>query len=130
WSAARNAGFSTNDKTWLPCGDFQTVNVAQQLHDPHSLLSLYRRLIQLRKETPAILEGSYREFETAPEDCLVFHRETPAQHIIVALNMSNEPRKLKTPTGKILLGTTVNRTGESIASPLHLAPDAAVILDA
>jgi alpha-glucosidase len=130
WSAARNGGFSTNNKTWLPSGDFQSVNVARQINDPRSMLSLYRRLIQLRKQTPALLEGTYREFESAPEDCLVFHRETPTQHVIVALNMSNEPREIKTPAGKILLGTAVNRAGESIASQLHLAPDEAVILNA
>jgi alpha-glucosidase len=130
WSAARNGGFSTNDKTWLPSGDFQTVNVARQLNDPHSMLSLYRRLIQLRKQTPALIEGTYREFKTAPEDCLVFHRETPAQHIIVALNMSNEPREIKNPAGKILLSTIIDRAGESIASPLRLATNEGVILDA
>ena len=94
------------------------------------MLSLYRRLIQLRKQTPALLEGTYREFESTPEDCLVFHRETPAQHIIVALNMSDEPREIKTPAGKILLSTTLDRTGKSIPSPLHLAPNEAVIVDA
>jgi alpha-glucosidase len=94
------------------------------------MLSLYRRLIQLRKQTPALIEGTYREFKTAPEDCLVFHRETPAQHIIVALNMSNEPREIKNPAGKILLSTILDRTGESIASPLRLATNEGVILDA
>ena len=130
WSAERNGGFSTNETTWLPCGDFKAVNVARQLNDPHSTLSLYRRLIHLRKQTPALVEGTYREFKTAPEDCLVFHRETPTQHLIIALNMSNQPRELKTPVGKILLSTTVERTGELIASPLHLAPNEAVILNA
>jgi alpha-glucosidase len=130
WSTERNGGFSTNDTTWLPCGDFKTVNVARQLNDPPSMLSLYRRLIQLRKQTAALAEGTYREFESAPEDCLVFRRETPTQHVIVVLNMSNEPRELKTPAGKILLSTTVERAGESVASPLRLAPNEAVILDA
>ena len=94
------------------------------------MLSLYRRLIQLRKETPALAEGTYREFESAPEDCLVFHRETRTQHVIVALNMSNESREIKTPTGKILISTTAERAGKFVASPLRLAPNEAVILDA
>ena len=93
------------------------------------MLALYRRLIQLRKQTPALLEGTYREFEGVPEDCLVFHRETPSQHIIVALNMSNEPRNIKTPAGKILLSTTTERAGESIASALHPAANEALIVE-
>jgi alpha-glucosidase len=130
WSATSNGGFSTGGTPWLPCGDFSAVNVARQTNDPHSMLSLYRRLIRLRKQTPALLEGSYRGFEGAPEDCLVFHRETPAQHLIVALNLSNEPREIRTPAGKILLSTILERAGESVASPLRLAADEGAILDA
>ena len=64
------------------------------------MLSLYRRLIELRKSTPALVEGSYRAFEGAPEDCLVFHRDTPAQHIVVALNFTAEPREIAFPPAK------------------------------
>ena len=50
--------------------------------------------------------------------------------MIVALNMSHEPREIKTPPSKILLSTTLERDGESIGSRLHLAPNEAVILTA
>jgi alpha-glucosidase len=128
WSDARNGGFSTSDKPWLPYGDFKTVNVARQLNDPHSMLSLHRRLIQLRKSTPALVEGSYREFDRAPEDCLVFHRDTATQHIVVALNFTAEPREIALPAGKVLLSTIDTRPADSTKSPLTLAPNEAVIL--
>ena len=127
WSDARNGGFSTSARTWLPCGDFEAVNVARQLNDPHSMLSLYRRLIQLRKSTPALVEGSYRALDNAPEDCLVFHRDTATQHIVVALNFTAEPREIDLPTGKILLSTVPERAGDS-ESPAMLAPNEAVIV--
>ena len=127
WSDARNGGFSASAETWLPCGDFKAVNVARQLNDPHSMLSLYRRLIELRKSTPALLEGSYRAFDGAPEDCLVFHRDTSAQHIVVALNFTAEPREIDLPAGKILL-STVSRGATSTKSPLTLAPNEAIIV--
>jgi alpha-glucosidase len=127
WSDALNGGFSASANTWLPCGDFKAVNVARQLNDSHSMLSLYRRLIQLRKSTPAIVEGSYRAFDNAPEDCLVFHRDTPAQHIVVALNFTAEPREIDLKAGKILL-STVSRSANLTKSPLTLAPNEATIL--
>ena len=102
WSDSANGGFSSSATTWLPCGDFKSVNVARQLNDPHSMLALYRRLIQIRKSTPALVEGSYRAFEGAPEDCLVFHRDTPQQHIVVALNFTADPREIAIPAGQIL----------------------------
>ncbi len=83
------------------------------------MLSLYRRLIQLRKSTPALVEGSYRAFDSAPEDCLVFHRDTATQHIVVALNFTAEPREIDLKAGKILL-STIDRV---LRNPLSL-PDA------
>ncbi len=129
WSDARNGRFSTSAQTWLPCGDFKAVNVANQLNDPHSMLALYRRLIQLRKSTPAIVEGSYRAFEGAPEDCLVFHRNTREQHIVVALNFTAEPREIDLPAGQILLSTNAARPAWAANRPLTLAANEAVIVE-
>ena len=129
WSGARNGGFSASARTWLPCGDFKAVNVARQMNDPHSMLSLYRRLIQIRKSTPALVEGSYRAFDGAPEDCLVFHRDTRAQHIVVALNFTAEPREIDLAAGKILLSTIAAGRGGSTTSALRLAPNEAVIVE-
>lgn len=129
WSDAPSGGFSTTADTWLPCGDFKAVNVANQIGDSGSMLSFYRRLIWLRKETPALLEGAYRELKGAPPDCLAFHRETPAQRLIVALNFMAEPRTIPAPAGRIIFGTDLRRTGELIHGPLELGPDEAAILD-
>ncbi|MGH7924936.1 MAG: alpha-amylase family glycosyl hydrolase [Candidatus Binatus sp.] len=128
WSDARNGGFSPSAKPWLPCGDFEAVNVARQQNDPHSMLALYRRLIQLRKSTPALVEGSYRAFDGAPEDCFVFHRDTAAQHVVVALNFSAEPREIDLPAGEILL-STVAPPAQFTKSPLTLAPNEAVVVE-
>jgi glycosidase len=99
------------------------------MNDPHSMLSLYRRLIQIRKSTPALTEGSYRALDSAPEDCLVFHRDTPAQHLVVALNFSAEPREIDLPAGKILLSTLAARPAQPTKSPLTLGPNEAVIME-
>jgi alpha-glucosidase len=128
WSDAPNGGFSTNDHTWLPCGDFKAVNVARQENDPNSMLALYRHLIQLRKASPALVEGSYREFDDAPQDCLVFHRDTETQHILVALNFTAEDRELDLPAGRILLSTVPDRP-DSVEAPLTLAPNEGAIIE-
>jgi hypothetical protein len=59
----------------------------------------------------------------------VFHRDTAAQHIIVALNFSAEPREIDLPAGKILLSTTIARRPEFTKSPLTLAPNEAVVVE-
>ena len=51
WSAAPNAGFTLpQNKPWLPiAADVATVNVEAEQADPKSMLTLYRRLIALRR---------------------------------------------------------------------------------
>src|SRR5919198_758685 len=58
WDSSPNAGFTTGTP-WLPiAADYQTVNVAVERDDPASMLTLYRRLIALRRATPALAVGS------------------------------------------------------------------------
>ena len=62
-------------------------------------------MIHLRKSNRALVRGLIAPRTNAPEDCLVFHRETPTQHIVVALNFTAEPREIDLKAGKILLST-------------------------
>ena len=49
---------------WLPfADDHATVNVEAQRDDPGSLLSLYRRLLALRRSEPDLRDGAYRTLE-------------------------------------------------------------------
>ena len=61
WDAA---GSFTTAQPWLPFApDHATVNVEAQREDPGSLLSLYRRLLALRRSEPDLLSGAYRTLE-------------------------------------------------------------------
>ena len=51
---------------WLPFGDPTACNVAQQRHDPDSMLSLTRDLIGLRNAIPELRRGAYRDAAVDP----------------------------------------------------------------
>ncbi|XP_036333119.1 maltase A3-like [Rhagoletis pomonella] len=52
WNDAKNAGFSTAAKTWLPVADdYRTVNVQRERDQPLSHLSVYKQLHSLRNES-------------------------------------------------------------------------------
>jgi alpha-glucosidase len=111
WDGSRHASF-TEGKPWLPVSrDHERVNVAQEIRDPHSLLLLYRRLIYLRKRSPALTLGSYQELAGAPPDCLVYLREAVdrSERLLVAINFDRRMRRFTLPTvkahGVILLST-------------------------
>ena len=127
WNSSPKGGFTMAADAWLPIGDFSAINVEQQLGDPSSMLALYRRMIHLRKTNPALSEGTYRTEPNAPEDCMVFHRETASHHAMVALNFAAAPRHLEVPASSVLLSTT-NRTG-AVAGSLDLAPNEALVLE-
>ena len=58
WDGTPSAGF-TPGEPWLPIGEVGSVNVADQRGDARSMLSLYRRLLALRREEPALAVGDW-----------------------------------------------------------------------
>jgi glycosidase len=93
WDATPNAGFCpAGVEPWLPVAhDHRQSNVAAQLGDPASMLSLTRRLLALRRSSPALHAGAYRAADGAPEGCFAYWRWTDGQCILVALNLSDGP---------------------------------------
>lgn len=93
WANAPNAGFSPPGvQTWLPVNPnyAKGINVADQWDDPYSLLNFYRRMLRLRKQTPALVAGDYRPLHEDAADYLAFLRRSVAdgQTCLVVLNMS------------------------------------------
>ncbi|HEY6890058.1 MAG TPA: alpha-amylase family glycosyl hydrolase [Solirubrobacter sp.] len=70
----RRGSFTTAHEPWLPfAADHERVNVEAQRDDPSSLLSLYRRLLALRRTEPDLRIGAYRTL-SADGDVLRFAR--------------------------------------------------------
>jgi glycosidase len=98
WSDAANAGFSSS-APWQPVNaGFEELNVAVQDADPASQLNLYRRLIHLRNDHPALLRGAFIPVESSCDSTLAFLRQAPAgdpdapdgQTVLVVLNFDRK----------------------------------------
>jgi Glycosidases len=97
WSQAANAGFSPEGvQTWLPVNPnyAQGVNVADQQTDPDSMLNFYKRLLQVRKQSPALFEGDYQPLAETSNAYFAFLRRSPEQTCLVILNLSDQPHTL------------------------------------
>jgi alpha-glucosidase len=132
WDASENAGFSSEGvEPWLPLADdYAKVNVEAQENDPSSMLALFRRLIALRRETPALAAGSYRSLDASDEEVFAYLREHEGEQILVALNFGPEPRTLDLSAassaiaGEVLCSTGMDRVGEEVdLSRLELRGD-------
>ena len=114
WDRSPNAGFCPlGIEPWLPLpADYQQINVAVEREDPHSLLTLTRRLIELRRSTLALTTGSYRPIEGVPDGCFVYLRQSGSQRYLIALNFSGQEQTLKLSEmghGRIVLSTYLDR---------------------
>jgi glycosidase len=93
------------------------VNVEHQQADPGSIYNFYRRLLRLRRDTPALVRGSYRPIES-PAGTFVYLRELDDARRLVALNFTDEPKLIRIPTdlaGRLEISTEMDRAGESVA---------------
>ena len=93
WNAQENAGFSPPEaETWLPVNqDYRSSNVSSQMDDPDSLLHVYRRLLQVRRENPSLHRGSLVVFPQDPKnpDLLAYSRHLEEQKVLVLLNFGS-----------------------------------------
>jgi alpha-glucosidase len=119
------AGFSTVEP-WLPLNpDWRGHNVETLGEDPDSILNLYRGLLALRRGSMALKVGDYVPV-SADDGVLVYERRAGAERVLVALNMTSEPRSLWLSDGtpwKLKLSTLMSNRITGDGDGLSLAPN-------
>ncbi len=97
WDTSNNAGFTTSPRPWLPVPpSYKQRNVAVEENDPDSLLNFYKRLIQLRRNRPALRDGTQIAVDCHDADVLSYLRKNPGdgESMLVLLNMSYKSKKV------------------------------------
>ncbi|QII81638.1 glycoside hydrolase family 13 protein [Jeotgalibaca arthritidis] len=95
WDSSNQAGF-TNGTPWLAVHpNYQTINVADSLADEDSIFYTYQKLIQLRKEHPIIVYGSYTLLLEEDPVIFAYLREYEGKRWLVCANFSEEVQKLQ-----------------------------------
>jgi alpha-glucosidase len=115
WDGSDNAGFSKG-MPWLPVPPtYKTHNVADESRDPNSVLEFYKKVLKLRHTNRALLEGNYMALNESDENVLSYLRVYKNEGVVVALNMSSMPQRLKLELkGKgFASATSLLATGES-----------------
>lgn len=125
WTAGSNGGFSIDGvEPWLPLGDPDSCNVADQKQDPTSLLNLCRELIAARRAHPELSRGSYASVD-APSGAWAWRRG----RMTVAVNCSDQPVDVTVGSGAVLIGTRRERGGRPVGGPLRLEPWEAILAE-
>lgn len=109
WDESENAGFSSG-QPWIKVNpNFREINVARAMQDPDSIFHYYKRLIQLRKQNPIFVYGSYELLLPKHEQIYAYTRTLGAEKLLVVLNFSGAeplfsfPAGLKAEQGELLI---------------------------
>lgn len=125
WDASPGAGFTTGEP-WLPLNaDHVSRNVAAQHAEPDSMLALHRRLLALRRATPALVRGTI-EGVAAENGVLRYVRSHDGRRVEVALNLTATEREVGVAAGTILAATT-ERAG-AVGGSVRLAAHEGVVV--
>jgi alpha-glucosidase len=131
WDPGPNAGFTNPDAVpWLPleaCA--RERNVATQRENPRSMLSLTRRLLELRRAHDALSTGSYVALDGLPEQVLGYERSAGAERFAVLLNLGDRVEPVRLPAPARLEVTTEMDGGPHVeGGTITLRPHEGVIV--
>jgi alpha-glucosidase len=93
WDDSPNAGFTSDRVTpWLPLHeDYCFRNVKAQGADPSSMLNLYKKLIEIRKEEPALSVGDLQFIDLENPMVIAYKRFVQDKNqFLIVLNFSND----------------------------------------
>jgi alpha-glucosidase len=125
WDATQLAGFTTGIP-WLPIGDDRSINVTTEHKDDGSMLSLYRKLIGLRKSHPTLISGKLNDLHF--ENSILHYRRSGSEEIQVILNMTREQKTVRTLPATVIVGTRIGREEQTINGLSTLQPAEGLVL--
>jgi alpha-glucosidase len=125
WLDTPNAGFTTPGATpWLPLlADYPTRNAATQSRDPRSTLTLYRRLLALRRQHDTLHAGPIADV-AADGPVLRYRRvalpEGESTDFQVLLNLGPDVATTTCAPGTIVLTTLLDGAGSRVDGPVAM----------
>jgi alpha-glucosidase len=129
WENRENAGFtSAGVKTWLPLvWDWPGFTVETQQIDNGTMLKLYRRLLNLRRERLELHAGAITDVR-AGEGVLRYVRSSGERRVQVLLNMTAEIRWVQSADGEIVVSSGLDRDG-AVKGWIELRGNEGMVID-
>lgn len=110
WNDSKYAGFSSI-KPWISVhSNYTQVNVEKELSDKNSLLNLYRTIIRIRKQQPALLYGDISFLNPNTPGILAYQRVYKEDTVFIFLNFTARDKSINLPlqpeTSPVLFSNT------------------------
>ena len=101
WDDSLNAGFTTAAaKPWLAVNpNYKEINAKQALGDQDSIYNYFREMIEVRKKTPALIYGDYKDLDPQNPVIFAYTRTLGTDRYLVVLNFSKDEVAYTFPEG-------------------------------
>ncbi len=90
WNAGAHAGFTSGTPWHNINSNYTGYNVDVEQADPNSILSRYKKLIEIRNLKPSLQTGTYAEVPASNNAVMAFIRSAPHDTAIVVINTTGE----------------------------------------
>jgi alpha-glucosidase len=132
WSSTTHAGFSPV-APWLPVGEnYREYNVEVESAQPHSVLTLTRHLLALRRAVPALHISTYQTVTLPAPNVLAYVRRHADQQFLIVLNLGRDSLDLDLSSvaseATVVLSTHLDREGTESPPALRVRADEGLIL--
>nr|WP_294491017.1 alpha-amylase family glycosyl hydrolase [uncultured Anaerosporobacter sp.] len=108
----------------------ETPSLEEQMQDENSMYQYYKNIIALRKNSDALMNGSYMACDLKDSQIMAYERESTNQKVLVVHNFSGEKKKVSIDgikTGSVLFDNNGKATcGEH---DIELEPYASIIVE-
>jgi oligo-1,6-glucosidase len=102
WSAKANGGFTTGTP-WLAVNpNHVEINAEAQINDASSVYHHHRRLIALRRRTPALVHGAYCDIDPAHPTVFAYTRTLRSDGYLVLINFGRAALEYTLPADLVI----------------------------
>jgi oligo-1,6-glucosidase len=129
WDESANAGFTSAPKPWLAVNqNYKQINARQSLADHKSIYAFYRKMIDLRRNSPTLIYGDYRDLDPKNRNIYAYTRTLGVETYLIVLNFSRDLVDWPLPSGTKLRQLVISNLGsnreksEDSSSTLRLKP--------
>ncbi len=97
WNGGENAGFTTGTP-WLKLNPrYPEINLEADRSHPQSIFAYYQELIALRKDNPAIVDGTFEMLLKEHPQVVMYLRRTARQTLLIVANFSDDSTQVELP---------------------------------
>ena len=90
WNDKHNAGFSENTP-WIDINpNYKYINAENQISNENSVLTYYKKLIQLRKENEIVVYGNYKVYDRDNDKIFAYERELNGEKLLTVCNFTDK----------------------------------------